>query len=203
MKATRIEAALVGNLEAYMAEELDLVKRAVTAGVRTSGTRLKNALRRDVVAGGLGSKLSKSWRQANFPKQGASLGAATTVETKAPKLIRAFNEGATIRSSEGFFLALPTEDAPKKGVGGKRLTPENFPEHRFGPLRFVYRQGRASMLVVDNQRQRKGKRGGYALSRNKRALATSRDLMTVPMFILVPRVRLRRRLNVDAVSAAA
>lgn len=55
--------------------------------------------------------------------------------------------------------------------------------------------------MADNQRQ--SKRGGFALSRNKRALRTGRGLATVPMFVLVPQVRLKKRLNVDATYAAA
>lgn len=47
------------------------------------------------------------------------------------------------------WLAIPTPLAPKRGVGGKRIHPGNFPEHRFGLLRFVYQRGRPSLLVLD------------------------------------------------------
>ncbi len=193
----RISVALTGNLEEFMEEELDLAERAITAGVRSAGARAKRLLRQDVLAGGLGPRLARSWRQKDYPRGQASLAAASIIYTKAPELLRVFDEGATIRSAAGFYLAIPTPDAPKLGEGRKRLTPSNFPERRFGPLRFVYREHGASLLVVDNQRQRQGKRGGYALSKSKRALKTGHGLMTVPMFFLVPRVRLKRRLNID------
>ncbi len=54
-----------------------------------------------------------------------------------------------------------------------------------------------SLLVVDNQRNKKG--GGYALSRSKKALKTGYGLSTVPMFWLVPQVRVRTRLGVSRI----
>jgi len=198
---TRLTAALEGNLEQYMEEELDLAKRAVTKGVHGRATTLKHALRADVIAGGLGRNLSKSWQQEDYPKHLPSLGAASFVYTKAEKLVAAFDQGVSIRARNKRFLAIPTPSAPKLGRKGDRLSPANFPEERFGPLRFVYVRGGTSLLVVDNQRA--VKRGGYTLSRSKRALRTGYGLHTVAMFWLVPQSRLRRRLNVDEVERAA
>jgi hypothetical protein len=196
----RIGAALQGNLEKFMADELQLAESAVTGGVQNTTKGLKSALRDDVVRAGLGRKLSRSWRSATYPKHGHSLSAAAVVYTKADKLIDAFESGKVIRSQNGFWLAIPTPSAPKRGANRKRLTPSNFPENRFGPLRFVYRPSGVSLLVVDNQRQSKGKRGGYVRSRSKRALATGYGLSTVPMFFLVKQVRLKRRLNVRLIA---
>lgn len=198
----RLTAALRGDLERYMREELSDAERAVTVGVHETGLDVKAALRADTERG-LGRRLSKSWRHNSYPKAQYSLEAAALVYTKAPELIRAFDEGATIKSKEGSFMAIPTAFAPKRGIGRKRITPSNFPEHRFGPLRYVYIRSNLSALVVDNQRKRKGKHGGFARSRSKRALATGKGLWTVPMFYLVPQVRLKRRLNVAAVTESA
>ncbi|MBO9451447.1 hypothetical protein J7426_14330 [Tropicibacter sp. R16_0] len=194
----RILAAASGNLEEYMAEELELATLAVTEGVATTLNRTKVALQRDTINGGLGRRLAKSWKSTLYPKRGASLGAAGTVHTKAPVLVRAFEDGALIRSADGFWLAIPTDSAPKLGMGRKRINPSNFPEHRLGPLRFVYRPSGVSLLVVDNQRLTK--RGTYAKSRSKRALATGNGLSTVPMFFLVRQARLKRRLNSKSVA---
>ena len=57
-----------------------------------------------------------------------------------------------IRSRRGRFLAIPTENAPRKGTDGRRISPSTFPEHRFGPLRFVPRSSGPSLLVVDGLR---------------------------------------------------
>lgn len=197
-----LKAALLGNLETFLEEEVELRARSITGGVRHATEDLKHDLQVDVVRGGLGRRLSKTWRSKNFPGTGYSLGAAGSVFTKSPKLIRAFEEGATIRSADGFWLAIPTEHAPKTGVGRKRINPSNFPEHNLGKLRFVYRP-KVSLLVVDNQRERKSKRGGFALSKSKRALKTGHGLSTVIMFFLVPQVRLKRRLNVALIERKA
>ncbi|OSM07355.1 hypothetical protein MAIT1_04682 [Magnetofaba australis IT-1] len=84
-------------------------------------------------------------------------------------------------------------------MDGKRLHPGNFPEHRFGKLRFVHRPGRSSLLVVDGVRistktgrvGRQAKGGIYTKSGRLKSGITS-----VVMFVMVPQVRLRKRLNV-------
>jgi hypothetical protein len=48
------------------------------------------------------------------------------IYTKAPQIIRAFDEGAVIRSRRGRFLAIPTQNAPGKGTDGRRM-PEHLP----------------------------------------------------------------------------
>lgn len=199
----RLVAALKGDLERYMAEELATAEAAVTRGLREAGAGLKLELRRDTTQAGLGRRLANAWRSANYPRRGHSLGAATEVFSKAKKLHEVFDRGATIRSKNGFWLAIPTEDVPKVNYRRAKITPSNWPEHRFGPLRFVYHKSGPSLLVVDNQREAKGKRARsrYALSRNKKHLRTKEGLSTVTMFLLYKQVRLRKRLNFDRIAA--
>ncbi|HEY7598666.1 MAG TPA: DUF6441 family protein, partial [Candidatus Limnocylindrales bacterium] len=94
-------------------------------------------LRRPVTSAGLGQRLANSWRDKHYPNQ--KLDAASLVHTKAPQIIRAFDKGAVIRSRRGRFLAIPTESAPRKGTDSNRISPNTFPEHRLGPLRFAAR----------------------------------------------------------------
>ena len=194
----RLEAAIKGDLHKFMEQQKIAAETAVTAGVAEITDRIKNDLRGQVAGAGLGSKLAKSWQAKLYPKGRKSIAAAGWVFSKAPKLIRAFDEGTLIKSKDGFFLAIPTEAAPKRGVGGKRITPSNFPEHSLGRLRFVYRPGRISLLVVDNLRAGTGKRGGFRKA-SESALKTGRGLATVVMFFLVPQVKLRKRLDYKAV----
>jgi hypothetical protein len=150
-------------------------------------------MRTQVASAGLGRRLANSWRGRTYENK--KLDAAGRVWTRAPTIMRAFDEGVTIRSKKGLWLAIPTPSAPRRGVGGKRISPSTFPEHRFGPLRFVYRgSGKPSLLVVDGLRARGGKRGGFSRA-GKRARATGHGLTTVVMFIMVPQVRLRKRLD--------
>lgn len=192
----RLSAALEGRLDQALKAEMRRGERAVTNGVRRAADGLKAELRAQTLAAGLGPRLARTWRSQAYPRAGQSLSAAAMVFSKAPGVMRAFTEGAVIRSERGFFLAIPTAAAPKQGVGGKRISPANFPEHRFGRLRFVYRRGAPSLLVVDDLRARTGKRGGFARA-SQRAIARGQTT-TVVMFILVPQVRIRKRIDFEA-----
>ena len=192
----KLDAAIVGSLMADMKVEAKRIERGVAAGVKEAGDGLKSGLRKQVVSAGLGSRLSRTWRSRAYPNKGHD--AATLVWSKAPQIIRTFDEGAVIRSKSGLWLAIPTPAAPKRGVGGKRINPGNFPEHRFGPLRFVYRRGRPSLLVVDsvriNKSGRVGRRAkGGAFTKTGRM---KQGITTVVMFIMVPQVKLKKRLDV-------
>ena len=189
----RLEAAIQGDLERHMKAEVKAAGSAVVAGTQRAADGLKYEMRAQVTSAGLGRRLANSWRGKTYENK--KLDAAGRVWTKAPTIMRAFDEGVTIKSQKGFWLAIPTPAAPRRGIGGKRISPSTFPEHRFGPLRFVYRgAGKPSLLVVDGLRTRGGKRGGFSKA-GKRAQATGRGLTTVVMFIMVPQVRLRKRLD--------
>jgi hypothetical protein len=190
-------ATLARSLQADMQAELRAIERAVASGTRDAGQGLKTELRRQVGSAGLGQRLANSWRDKHYPNQ--QLDAASLVYTKAPQIIRAFDEGAVIRSRRGRFLAIPTESAPRKGTDGKRISPSTFPEHRFGPLRFVPRPSGPSLLVVDGLRaslsRNTGELRGFRRATD-RARARGEGVTTVVMFLLVPQVKLRRRLDV-------
>jgi hypothetical protein len=189
----RLEAALQGDLEKSMKAEIKAAGGAVVTGTRRAADGLKHEMRAQVTGAGLGRRLANSWRGKTYENK--KLDAAGRVWTKAPTIMRAFDEGVTIKSKKGLWLAIPTPAAPRRGIGGKRISPSTFPEHRFGRLRFVYRGGgKPSLLVVDGLRARGGKRGGFSKA-GKRAQASGRGLATVVMFIMVPQVRLRKRLD--------
>lgn len=190
----RITASLAGDLGRMMAEELKAAERGVTDGVRQATEGLKGELRAQVIGAGLGPRLARSWRGQTWPKGEASIGAAGLVWSKAPAIVRVFEEGATIRSRRGLFLAIPTAAAGRYGDGRRKITPAGWERRTGQRLRFVYRRGRPSLLVAD-MRARGGKRGGFAAP-STAALKSGRRLATVPIFILVPQVRLRKRLDV-------
>jgi hypothetical protein len=180
-----------------MQAELREVERAVATGTREAGRGLRTELRRQVASAGLGQRLANSWRDRHYPNQ--RLDAASLVYSKAPQLIRTFDEGAVIRSRRGRFLAIPTENAPRKGTDGKRISPSTFPEHRFGLLRFVPRSTGPSFLVADGLRASLSRKGGELRGFRRatdRARRSGQGLTTVVMFLLVPQVKLRKRLDV-------
>jgi hypothetical protein len=193
----KLTATIIRSVEADMQAELRHVERAVASGTREAGRGLKAELRRQVASAGLGQRLANSWRDKHYPNQ--KLDAASLVYTKAPQIIRAFDESAVIRSRRGRFLAIPTDNAPRKGTDGRRISPSAFPEHRFGPLRFVPRPTGPSLLVVDGLRasfsRQTGELRGFRRATD-RARRGGQGLTTVVMFLLVPQVKLSKRLDV-------
>jgi hypothetical protein len=171
-----------------------VIESAVTSGMRDATTGLKEALRQDVVSSGLGERLSRTWRGKTYPETGSSMEAAAFVWSKAPKLIDAFDRGVVIRSKNGFWLAIPTAAAGSTGVGANgrsaRITPGGWERRTGMRLRFVYRRGQPSLLVADNARI--NTKGRAAPNRRKTGQATA------VIFLLVPQVSLRKRLDIDA-----
>jgi hypothetical protein len=193
----KLAASFTRSIQADMQAELRDIERAVTTGTRDAGRGLRTELRRQVASAGLGQRLANSWRDRHYPNR--KLDAASLVYTKAPQIIRAFDEGTMIRSRRGRFLAIPTENAPRKGTDARRISPSTFPEHRFGPLRFVPRTSGPSLLVVDGLRASFSRKSG-ALRGFRRATdrgrQSGRGLTTVVMFVLVLQVKLSKRLDV-------
>ena len=199
----RHEVEIEGLDESLTETERDLAL-TMSAAIGEATVLLKGELRADVEQAGLGSKLALAWRSETFPKSRPSLDAAGWIWTKAPKLIDVFDRGVTIRSREGFWLAIPTAAAGRTGLkrgGGReaRITPGGF-ERRTGlRLRLVYRRGKTALLVVDNSRLNKRGEAASNTGRSRGGGAYTRlsGRTTIVVFILVPQVRLRKRLNLN------
>jgi len=192
----RIGIDLSPDLIALMAQQVAAAEKATSKAMQIAGGDLKSAWRQQVVSAGLGTRLGNTVRNLNFPKGQTSLRAASLVYTKAPRILSAFERGATIRSKSGFYLAIPTE-AAGRAPGGRRFTPGEWERRRGIKLRFVYRPRGGSLLVAENARM--NTKGIAAISRSK----TGRNQVTVPIFILVPQVRLNKRLRLMEAADAA
>jgi len=194
----RLEAALRGKLDEILAEELRAGERAVTRGVRDATDGLKAELRQQVTDAGLGRRLAKTWRGEVYPRSGESLGTAGLVWSKAPKIVGTFTRDTVIRSRRGLYLAIPTEAAGRFGAGRRKITPLGWERRTGMKLRFVYRRNAASLLVADNARLTKRGRARANIGRRKGAAFTRlKGRTTVPIFILVPQVTLKKRLDVE------
>jgi hypothetical protein len=180
-----------------MAAEIKAGERAVTAAMRDAGTDLKAAWRGQIAQAGLGRRLANSIRSHSYPRAGESLRAAALVWSKAPVILGAHDTGPLIRSRDGFWLAIPLPAAGKSLRGG-RMTPREWERRRGLRLRFVYRRRGPSLLVADGRLNSRGLGVG---SRSK----TGRGQATVPIFLLVPQVKLAKRLDLarDAERAQA
>ena len=190
-----IRVDITGDIAAIMASEITAGEKAVTKAVGDAGTELKTAWRGQIAGAGLGQRLARTIRLATYPKGQPSLNAAALVWSKAPVIIGAHDTGPLIRSKDGFWLAIPTPAAGKSSRGG-RITPGEWERRRGLRLRFVYRRNGPSLLVAEG---RLNNRGVGVASRSK----TGRGLSTVPIFLLVPQVKLRKRLDLARDAKAA
>jgi len=194
----RLLAAIQGDLDALLTAELRSAERAVTAGVREATDGLKTELRRQITGAGLGTRLANTWRSQVYPKGQPSIGAAGYVWSKAPGIVRLYAEGAVIRSKRGLFLAIPTPAAGRFGDGRRKITPGSWERIHGMRLRFVYRRGRPSLLVADNVRlTARGRAVANTGRRQGAAFTRLSGRTTVPLFLLVPQVTVRKRLDVD------
>jgi hypothetical protein len=175
------------DIAALMQAEIAAGEKAVSAAMRAAGTELKSDWRAQITGAGLGRRLANSIRSQTFPKTGGSLNAAALVWSKAPEIIATHDTGPLIRSKNGFWLAIPLPAAGKSTRGG-RITPGKW-ERRTGlRLRFIYRRRGPSLLVAEGRLNTKGR---AVASRSK----TGRGVATVPIFLLVPQVKLPKRLD--------
>ena len=83
-----------------------------------------------------------------------------------------------------------------RGRTGERITPAEWERRTGMRLRFVYRRFGPSLLVAES---RIDSRGRAKASRSK----TGRGVATAPIFLLVPQVRLPKRLDLARDAAAA
>jgi hypothetical protein len=194
----RLQAAIQGDLQALLKAELRGAERAVTAGVRAATLGLKTELRGQITGAGLGTRLANTWRSRIYPEGQQSLGAAGFVWSKAPNLIRLYNEGAIIRSKQGLYLAIPTPAAGRFGDRRQKITPLLWERIHGMRLRFVYRRSGPSLLVADNVRLTARGRAAANIGRRQGVIYSRLSARTtVPLFILVPQVSVKKRLDVE------
>lgn len=176
------------DLVALLEQEIKAGERAVTSAMKSAGTELKQDWRDQITRAGLGHRLPRTIRNRTYPTSGDSINAAAFVWSNAPEILNAHDRGALIRSKSGFWLAIPTE-AAGKGRGGARLTPGEWERRRGMRLRFIYRRNGPSLLVAEKARINTP--GLAVASRAK----TGRGQVSAPIFLLVPQVKLRKRLD--------
>lgn len=215
----KIDITLDANIAGMMESEILAAEKAVTGGVREVGDWVKTSWRGQVTGAGLGRRLANTIRGLNFPPRGESLGAAALVyarpnakhdQASAADVIDAFDRGVLIQAKNVRYLAIPLPAAGAVGgTGGrsdarwgKRLTPRRWEQRTGMTLRFVARPGKHPLLVADEARFGVGgaarqKRG----RRRKDGMLTG--AMTIPIFVLIPQVRLKKRLDLGPVARAA
>ena len=192
----RFGVSIVGDIVRLMEAEVKAGEKAVTTAMRDAGTGLKTAWRAQITGAGLGSRLARTIRSAQYPKGRPSLNAAALVWSKAPVIVGAHDTGPLIRSKDGFWLAIPMPEAGKSIRGG-RISPGEWERRTGMRLRFVYRRTGPSLLVADNVRVSKNGRVRENITRHKDGRVSSRlqGRATAVIFLLVPQVKLPKRLD--------
>jgi hypothetical protein len=188
-------SATFTDLAKLMQGEVEAGEKAVTAAVKDAGIALRDNWRGQINSADLGQRVARTIRSETYPKGRNSLNAASMVWSRAPVIVEAHNTGPVIRSADGFWLAIPTP-AAGKGRRGGRITPGEWEQRTGLRLRFIYRRTGPSLLIAE---ARVSKQGRAVVSRSK----TGRGLMSVPIFLLVPQVRLRKRLDLERPAQAA
>lgn len=206
----RVAAVFISNVLEELERDLENRALAQVRGLAIAARGLEKDLEAATEAAGLG-RLSKAWASQVFPRKQGSLKATASIYVKGTRhtqdAMYAFTHGAIVRSKNGIYLAIPTENAPKVGMrglgpGGKDKARDHLiaaAEARYGRLRFVYRRGKPSLLVADNVRAHTGARTGFARA-SKRSIAKGHTA-TIVVFFLVPVARLRKRFAIEPLEA--
>jgi hypothetical protein len=199
----------------------EMVGREVTAAMRRETRALEKRLEAATTGAGLSAVLAKTWNSRSFPIGRDSITPAGVVWSKAPLPMRAFSEGATIIPKKGRYLAIPTVWNREGGRRGAKA--------RVSPAEMVAAKGQAFTIRSKNRsdvlvwclrvaaaggrgRNRYAVRaGGLATinasgSRAASRIANQAQLLGqgfVPMFVLVPGVKIKKLLDIPPLAQAA
>lgn len=184
----RLNVSVQGNLKLDMETEIRVGKMAALSAVTGVSAAIKQDWRGQIKSAGLGSRLGNTIQSDAYPKGAGSLNAAGMVWSNAKQIVGAFETGVEIRAKNARYLAIPLPAAGKSARGG-RITPWEWERRRGRRLLFIQRK-RGGALLVDTGEVIRGPsnfgRGSVARGFKNRS---------VPIFVLVPRVRLQKRLG--------
>lgn len=185
-----------------------LVRDYLTAGTSAvSGTtkRLERKLE-TATQSAVPGRLWRAWQSSAFPRSGPARNPVGTVWLKGNSrgrtggAITFWTQPGEIRGKRGQFLAVPLPAAGPRGRG-RDLTPGEWERRTGQRLRFVYRRGRASLLVADNA-VLGGRNGSARPLSDLRAAGDQRRgkrryAATIPIFVLLPVVKFRNAFAIE------
>ncbi|WP_372918663.1 DUF6441 family protein [Sandarakinorhabdus sp.] len=228
--APMAERAMMFRVEGKFADQIAAVELRVAAALRAAVTRTalsaQSNFRRQARAAGFvtgGRAIANAWRMESYPASGRGLRTwrpAAMVWSKVPFLVDLFDKGAVIQGPMGKYLAVPTAINRRPGrrfAGGIKPVRVSAKEMVSSRRAFVLPvKGNSSMaLWCLRLEARTSKAGRITLlaasariltSRAKGGLEQRRAIAKqgfAPMFILLKRVTLRKRLDFAAVAKEA
>jgi hypothetical protein len=180
-------AALDRDVDRAIRAYLTAGTRAIVSTTKALERQLESATKSAVPG-----RLWRAWASHTYPRSGPARDPVGEVYVNG----RARSQGAMtfwtqpgeIRGKSGQYLAIPLPAAGSRGRA-RNLTPGEWERITGKRLRFVYRPGRASLLVLDDgvlSGKSKVARGNTA-----RRIAAGRASTTIPIFVLLPMVKFR------------
>lgn len=190
-------AALTKAADQLARQYLGAGKEAVSEATKALERELED-LTRQAVPG----RLWRAWRSEVHPRGNriaASPAGTVFVNggTRSRGAITFWSQPGRIAGKSGQWLAIPTEAAGPRGRG-RDLTPGEWERRNGQRLRFVYRGGRRSALLVA-EGTANGRTGTYRKITRARTAADERrgyqrGVQTVVIFVLVPQVAFGNRM---------
>lgn len=219
----RLAVRLEGSLEGSLAAQEVPIRRAATEAIReTSQVVLLHA--RGQTTRALGQGIGNAWRVRHFPQGRDSSKPAALIYSRAPDIVDAHYRGALIRAKGGLFLAIPTNFNRLRGrrraltehfgqSGNVRISPTGMVRSRLaftipnkdhpGSLLWMLRITTAQSKTARGRIVTQFLAGGLAEvgtghDRGRQVRKRIAETGAVPMFVLIPRVQLRKRLDLEA-----
>lgn len=194
-----------------ISRDMDRVVRGyLSAGTQAVGKTTRRVEKRleAATASAVGGKLWRAWQSTSFPKSGPARNPAGTIWLKGNArgrtggAVRFWTQPGEIRGKSGQYLAIPLPTAGSRGRS-RDLTPGEWERINGQRLRFVYRRGRASLLVADAGTLN-GRTGSFRPITRQRTAADERrghvrHQATIPIFVLLPLVKHRNAFAIEPI----
>jgi hypothetical protein len=187
-------------------DSAQVVRRYLVAGrdaVADATKGLERALE-GATRGAVPGQLWRAWKSDVYPRRGPARDPVGTVfvngGTRSRGAITFWTQPGAVRGKAGQYLAIPLPAAGSRGRG-RSLSPGDWERRTGQRLRFVYRPGRASLLVAD-QAVLSGK-GQIARGNTAKRIAAGRGSATVPIFVLLKVVPFRNAVAIEPLVAQA
>jgi len=213
----RVVATVLGNLGQMLEAEERRARRAIETGIRETAEGLRQDLKAHMKEAGLPG-LAPVWKMKFLPGRHSAWNSAAFVYpdgVRVREAIWAFENGATIRAAGGRHLAIPTGYNKPRGWRKSGAKPLISAKDMAAMKRWSFvkktKDGRGLvwfLRVTRAQEQTKrGKVRDLAYAGGVRMVGSGRVRRTkaileagaVPMFLLLPQVRLAKRLDIAGI----
>lgn len=200
----KYEGPKAGEVRKRIEALKDPASKAIVGAFRDAAKLIQDKARAEIASSGLGARMARGFTAKVVVPNGQEL-SPVMIGHHRLGYANIFERGGTIRGHPWLWIPLPTAPA---AAGRRRMTPKLYFE-QIGPLHFIRRSGKAPLLAGDALRApAKGRAASTATLRTgarhvarRGTGAKGRSTVSVPIFVGVPVVQIRDRLNVTAIYA--